>query len=154
MRSENEIDAWALKREFFSKFFEVARKELFENIDDMPWYDVVKFSKGNLQIFKIFGIIILHILLKQAAYFSFLAPWVLETSGCETLSGISASIYCMKLILSTEIEKTTTGFIIKLGQDWCMYRLEIDYYFENVADGELPILRRLSCKSFDGVSIW
>ena len=116
MRSENEIDAWALKREFFSKFFEVARKELFENIDDMPWYDVVKFSKGNLQIFKIFGIIILHVLLKQAAYFSFLAPWVLEISGCETLSGISASIYCMKLILSTEIEKTTTGFIINLGR--------------------------------------
>ena len=35
-----------------------------------------------------------------------------------------------------------------------MYRLEIDYYFENVADGELAILRRLTCKSFDGVSIW
>ena len=115
MRSENEIDAGALKREFFSKFFEVARKELFENIYGMPWYEV-KFSKGNLQIFKIFGIIILHILLKQAAYFSFLAPWVLETSGCETLSGISASIYCMKLILSTEIEKTTTAFIINLGR--------------------------------------
>ena len=97
MRSENEIDAWALKREFFSKFFEVARKELFENIDDMPWYDVVKFSKRNLRIFKIFGIVIPHILLKQAAYFSFLAPWVLETSGCETLSGISASIYCIEV---------------------------------------------------------
>ena len=51
----------------------------------MPWYDVAKPTEGNLQIFKIFSIIIPHSLLQQAKYFSFLAPWVVETSGCETL---------------------------------------------------------------------
>ena len=36
----------------------------------------------------------------------------------------------------------------------CIYRLEIDYYFENVVDGEPTILRRLTCKSFDCILIW
>ena len=87
---ENGNDVGTLKVEFFSKVFEVARKELLENIDEMPWYTVPTRSRGNLQIFKIFVIIIAHSLLQQDPYFSFFTPWVVEVLLNE--NGVSKDI--------------------------------------------------------------
>lgn len=52
----------------------------------------------------------------------------------------------------------TIGFIFNVVGDcstWLVfiYRLEIDYYFENVADAELLLLRTLTCESYDFMSI-
>ena len=71
---ENGIDAGALKAELFTKIFEQAKQELFEHAEDKPWHLIPKRSGGNLQLFKIFGIIIAHSLLHRGPYFNSLAP--------------------------------------------------------------------------------
>ena len=75
---ENGIDAGALKAEFFTKIFEIATRELFEHADLMPWYEMPKRTGRNLQIFKIFGVILAHSLLQEGPYFNYLALWVVE----------------------------------------------------------------------------
>ena len=35
----------------------------------------------------------------------------------DTPSGISASIYCMKFMLSTKIQKMKTGFVLNVARD-------------------------------------
>ena len=77
LAGESGIDAGALKAEFFTKVFEIARRELFEN-PEMLWCEMPKPSGGNLQIFKIFGVILAHSLLQEGSYFNYLAPWVVE----------------------------------------------------------------------------
>ena len=75
---ENEIDAGALKTEPFTKDFEQAKQELFEHAEDKPWCLIPKMSGGNLQVFKIFGIIIAHSFLHSGPYFNCLAPWLID----------------------------------------------------------------------------
>ena len=87
---ENGIDAGALKAEFFTKIFEIARRELFEHPDQMPWCEMPKRSGGNLQIFKIFGVILAHSLLQEGPYFNCFAPWVVEVLLNE--KGISGNV--------------------------------------------------------------
>ena len=60
---ENGIDAGALKAEFYTKVFEQAKQKLFEHAEEKPWCLIPKRSDGNLQVFKIFSIIIAHSLL-------------------------------------------------------------------------------------------
>ena len=79
---ENATDAGALKTEFFTKIFEIAKRELFEHPDQMPWCEMPKSSGGNLQIFKIFGVILAYSLLQ--------APWVVEVLLNE--KGISGNV--------------------------------------------------------------
>ena len=66
----------------------------------------------------------------------------------DSTSGISASIYCMKFMFSIKMQKMKIGFILNVARDcstWLVLiiRLEIDYYFEIVADAELLLLRTL-----------
>ena len=75
---ENGIDAGALKAELFTKVFEQAKQELFEHAEDKPWCLIPKRSGGNLQVFKIFGIIIAHSFLYSGPYFNCLAPWLID----------------------------------------------------------------------------
>ena len=75
---ENDIDALALKAEFFTKIFEITRRELIELPDQMPRCEMPKGSGRNLQISKIFGVILAHSLLQEGQYFNYLAPWGVE----------------------------------------------------------------------------
>ena len=75
---ENGIDAGDLKAELFTKIFEQAKQELFEHAEDKPWCLIPKRSGGNLQVFKIFGIIVAHSLLHSGPYFNCLALWVVD----------------------------------------------------------------------------
>ena len=75
---KNGIEAGALKAELFTKVFEEAKQELFEYDEDKSWCLIPKRSDGNLQVFKIFGIIIAHSLLHSGPYFNCLAPWVAD----------------------------------------------------------------------------
>ena len=60
---EKGIDAGALRPELFTKVFVQAKQELFEHVEDKHWCLILKRSGGNLQVVKIFGIIIAHSLL-------------------------------------------------------------------------------------------
>ena len=75
---ENGIDAGALKAELFTKVFEQTKQELFEHAEDKPWSLIPKRSGGNMQVFKIFDIIITHNLLHNGPYFNCLEPWVVD----------------------------------------------------------------------------
>ena len=79
------IDAGALRIEFFTKFFQQARKELFEEVNS---HVIPKRSGGNLVIFKIIGLVIAHSIFQDGPPFSSLAPWcysvLLEDSEDET----------------------------------------------------------------------
>ena len=58
---ENGTDAGALKAGLFTKVSEQAKQELFEHAEDKPLCLIPKRSGEKLQVFKIFGIIIAHI---------------------------------------------------------------------------------------------
>ena len=75
-QGEDGIDAGALTVEFFTLVFNEAKKQLFESVDDKDWLLVPKRAGGNLQIFKIFGMIVAHSLLQSGPFFNFLAPCV------------------------------------------------------------------------------
>ena len=75
---EDGIDAGALMVEFFTLLFNCAKENLFEPIEGKSWLLVPKRSGGNLQIFKIAGIIIAHSILQGGPFFNFLAPWVVD----------------------------------------------------------------------------
>ena len=71
--NEEGVDGGALKRKFFSKFFEVIGKDMFE---EAPNGDLIpKRSGGNLQLFKIVGVAIGHSILQEGPVFQGLAPW-------------------------------------------------------------------------------
>ena len=55
------------------------------------------------------------------------------------------------------MQKMKTGFVLNVARDcstWLVFiiRLEIDYYFENVADAELLLLTTLTCEGYDLMS--
>ncbi len=66
------------RMEYFTKVFNEGKKQLFECVNGKEWLLVPKRAGGNLQIFKIFGIIIAHSLLQSGPHFNFLAPWVVD----------------------------------------------------------------------------
>lgn len=88
---EEGVDGGALSIEFFAKFFEAARSELFE---ETPKGDLIpKRSGGNLQLFKIFGIVIGHSLLQGGPPFSRLSSWCfysLARKSDDEIAGIVA----------------------------------------------------------------
>ena len=63
--NEDGVDCGALRAEFFTKFFEVALKELFEQVNGQEWQHVPKRSGGNVQIFKVLGAAIAHSILHK-----------------------------------------------------------------------------------------
>ena len=71
-KSEDGIDAGAIKIEFFVKFFETIVKELFEQAGV---YSLPKRSAGNLVLFKIVGVAIAHSILQRGPSFSTLHPY-------------------------------------------------------------------------------
>ena len=87
---EDGIDAGALKAEFFTQVFNMAKKELFESADGKGWCLVPKRSGGNLQVFKVFGVIIAHSILQNGPFFKVLAPWVVDILLTE--NGVSGNI--------------------------------------------------------------
>ena len=68
------IDVGALNIEYFRKFIEIVKKDLFETVKSEIFL-IPKTSGGNLTLFKILGIAIGHILLQGALSFPYLHPW-------------------------------------------------------------------------------
>ena len=75
----------------------------------MPWCEMPKPSDGNLQIFKIFGVVLGYSLLQESPYFNYLTPWVGEVllnergiSGNVPLSHIPATAATKSLINSVK----------------------------------------------------
>uniref|UniRef100_A0A7M5XI47 HECT domain-containing protein n=1 Tax=Clytia hemisphaerica TaxID=252671 RepID=A0A7M5XI47_9CNID len=68
------VDAGSLSIEFFTKFFEQARSELFEMVPS-GIYLIPKRSGGNLTSFKIFGMAMAHSLMHGGPPFPYLHLW-------------------------------------------------------------------------------
>ncbi len=98
---EDGIDAGALKIEFFTLVFNEAKKQLFESADSKDWLLIPKRAGGNLQIFKIFGMIIAHSLLQNGPFFNFLAPWVVDLLLNEEGTSGDLMLECIPLNCAT-----------------------------------------------------
>ena len=70
---ENDIDASGLTIEYFTKFFEIVGRDLFETVKPGTFL-IPKRSGGNLTLFKILGIAIGHSLLRGGPLFLYLHP--------------------------------------------------------------------------------
>ena len=68
------IDVGALNIEYFRKFIEIVKKDLFETVKSEIFL-IPKTSGGNLTLFKILGIAIGHISLQGGLSFPYLHPW-------------------------------------------------------------------------------
>ena len=75
----------------------------------MPWCEMPKPSDGNLQMFKIFGVVSGYSLLQESPYFNYLTQWVVEVllnergiSGSVPLSHIPATAATESLISSVK----------------------------------------------------
>ena len=71
---EEGIDVGALTIEYFTKFFEIVWRDLFETVKSETCL-IPKRSGGNLTYFKILGIAIGHSLLQGGPPFPYLRPW-------------------------------------------------------------------------------
>ena len=70
--------AGALKIEFLTKIFEIARRELFAHPDQKSWCEMPKGTGGILHIFKIFGVILANSLLQERPNFNHLARMIVQ----------------------------------------------------------------------------
>ena len=68
---EEDIDVGALTVEYFTKFLEIVRRDLFETMKSETFL-IPKRSGGNLTLFKILGIAIGHTLLQGGPPFPYL----------------------------------------------------------------------------------
>ena len=71
---EGGIDVGALTVEYFTKLFEIVRRDLFETVKSETFL-IPKRSSDNLTLFKILGIAIPHSLLQGGPTFPYLHPW-------------------------------------------------------------------------------
>ena len=71
---EEGIDVGAVTVEYFTKLFEIVRRDLFETVKSEPFL-IPKRSGGNLTLSKILGITLGHNLLQGGLPFSYLHPW-------------------------------------------------------------------------------
>lgn len=126
---EDGIDAGALKNEFFTIVFNVAKDELFEPLNKKEWFFIPKRSGGNLQIYKIFGVIVAHSLLQDGPFFNHFAPWVTDMLQHEHASSGGFSVTDIPLTSSTGC---LISFIKKLLE--CNEDVEIQALFSS-ADG-------------------
>ena len=67
---EEGIDGGALTNEFFTLLFSEIKSQLFEHVNSKTWLFVPKRTGGNLQIFKIVGMIVAHSILQGGPLFN------------------------------------------------------------------------------------
>lgn len=128
VKFENEvgIDAGALTVEFFTKFFDNAKKELFETVDGKEWQHVPKRSGGNNHIYKILGVAIAHSLRNNGPFFDCLAPWAVDVL-CNN-NGTSGNIGVNDIPITTSTG-CTVNFIKSLAE--CNTHNEITQLFQS-----------------------
>ena len=90
------VDAGALCIEYFTKFFDVVRKELFE-VTPSEMFLIPRRSGGNLTLFKLFGIAVAHSLVQGGPPFPYFPPWcyamIAQKSEEEVVALISTCDY-------------------------------------------------------------
>ena len=131
--NEEGVDGGALKREFFSKFFEVIRKDMFE---EAPNGDLIpKRSGGNLQLFKIVGMAIGHSILQEGPVFPGLAPWCYALIAGKVDDEIIALISRQSFKDSIPLNAGTNNLLSLLNAlESVSSKEEIDQLLENSAD--------------------
>ena len=127
--NEMGVDAGALTVEFFTKFFEFAKKELFESVDNKEWQHVPKRSGGNNHVYKILGVAIGHSLRNNGPFFDCLAPWAVDVM-CNS-DGTSGNINVNDIPI-TSSTGCTINFIKSLSE--CNTNSDISHLFQS-ADG-------------------
>ena len=75
---EKGIDGGALKNEFFTLLFNEIKSQLFEPVNFKTWLFVPKQTGGNLQIFKIVGMIVAHSFLEGGLLFNHFPSWIVD----------------------------------------------------------------------------
>lgn len=91
--NEEGVDAGALTVEFFNKFFEIAKKELFEAVPSGKYF-LPKRSGGNLTLFKMIGVAIGHSILNGGPTFPCFPEWcyaILSNNSDEEMVGLLAN---------------------------------------------------------------
>ena len=96
LEGEEGIDVGALTIEYFTKFFEIVRRALFETVKSETFLIQTR-SGGNLTLFKILVITFGHSLLQGGLPFLYLNPWcygmITQKSEEETVGLISKEKY-------------------------------------------------------------
>ena len=115
--NEPGVDAGACV-EYFTKFFDVVKKELFE-VTPLDMFLIPKRSGGNLTLFKIFGIAVGHSLIQGGPPFPYFPAWcyamIAEKPEEEIVALISKNVYG-KLIPLNAGTATVLGFLNSLSK--------------------------------------
>ena len=75
---EESIGGGALTNEFFTLLFNEIKSQLFEPVNSKTWLFVPKRTGGNVQIFKIVGIIVAHSILQGVSLFNHIPSWIVD----------------------------------------------------------------------------
>ena len=75
---EEGIDGGALTNEFFTLLFSEIKSQLFEPVNSKTWLFVPKRTGGNLQFFKIVGMIVAHSILQGGPLFNHFPSWIVD----------------------------------------------------------------------------
>ena len=75
---EEGLDGGALTNKFFTLLFNEIKSQLFEPANSKSWLFVPKRTDGNLQIFKIVGIIVANTILQGGPLFNHFPSWIVD----------------------------------------------------------------------------